>query len=412
MKNKLDLTLYLNDNLKYEYDNDNFLSFLDSIKFSLDIPFIHVTGSNGKSIVSNLLNEVYLAANYKVGLFSFNCFDILKSFKINNKNENIDKMEYIFEKYYKKIAHFNLNSFEAIFFISLCLFKESNLDLLIFDTFMGGDFDFTNIDETPILCVINNVELEHSDILGRSKSEIAYTKANIIKKGCKVVINQLDEECEFAINEVVKKNKAFLFKVNEFYNYDIINDKLVVSYYPFKPVTLNNRGLYNRYNIATVLQCIEALKDDFKIDEEDIQKGLNNFKMHGYFETFNINNKLVILDNAHNASAFDILSKSLNYYVKNNVSAIIGVDNSKNIEKMLGILQKHVNKLLLTTYDDENARNEEGFILFKEDYQFYQDYKQLFNDLLNDLQTDTILITGSEIYVHEFYNFLKQNYIN
>lgn len=130
--------------------------------------------------------------------------------------------------------------------------------------------------------------------------------------------------------------------------------------------------------------------------------------MHGYFEVFIIKDKTVILDNAHNASAFETLSKSLNYYIKGKISAIVAIDNNKNVEKMLGILQKHVNKLLLTTYDDENARDEEGFILFKDDYKFYQDYKELFNNLLEDEETNTILICGSEVFVYQFYNYLKE----
>ena len=100
--------------------------------------------------------------------------------------------------------------------------------------------------------------------------------------------------------------------------------------------------------------------------------------------------------------------KSLNYYIKGKISAIVAIDNNKNVEKMLGILQKHVNKLLLTTYDDENARGEEGFILFKDDYKFYQDYKELFNNLLEDEETNTILICGSEVFVYQFYNYLKE----
>lgn len=408
MKNKHDLMEYLKLKNEYEYDNENFLDFLQSINFKLDIPFIHVAGSNGKSIVSNLLNNVYYSANYKVGLFSYNQFDILKSIKINNNFINIQEMQEIFEKYFKRFLYHNLNCYEVIFFISLVLFKQYNLDLVILDCYMGGEFDFTNIDEIPQLCIINNVELEHSDFLGRSKSEIAYNKGGIIKKGCKVVINQLDEECEFAINEIVKKNKATLYKVNEFYNYDIVDNKLVVSYYPFKPLVFNNCGLYNRYNIATLLQSIEVLNDTFKVSEEDIQKGLNSIELHGYFEVFIIKDKTVILDNAHNASAFETLSKSLNYYIKGKISAIVAIDNNKNVEKMLGILQKHVNKLLLTTYDDENARDEEGFILFKDDYKFYKDYKELFNNLLEDEETNTILICGSEVFVYQFYNYLKE----
>lgn len=407
MKNNKDLTEFLKENNEYVYDNYNFLEFLDYLDFKLDIPFIHVTGSNGKTILSNLLFNVYNENKYKVGLFSYNQFNILNSIKISNlKIDNI-YLQKIYEKFYKDINKYELNSYEVIFFISLVLFKENKLDLVIFDTFMGGENDFTNINETPILSIINNVSLEHSLILGRSQSEIAYTKGGIIKKDSKVLINNLNEDCLFAIDQIANKNKSKLYKVNEFYKYEVINNKLHISYYPFKEIIFNNAALYNRFNITTLLETIQILKDQFPINNELIQTAINKFNEIGYFNIFKINNKIIILDNAHNSDAIDILGKGLSYYLKDNITGIIGLDNSKNVEKILGIFQKRVNKLYLTTFDDKNARDKEGYILFEDDYEYINDYKVLINNLINNEDTVYIVITGSEIFVYQVFNYLN-----
>ena len=406
MKNDKNLLEFLNNNLNYEYDNYNFLLFLDKINFTLDIPFIHVTGTNGKTTLSKLLYYVYLENNYKVGLFSFNEFNLINSININGKIKNIEELQGIYDEYYKLINKYNLNSYEVLFFISLVLFKKEKLDLVIIDTYMGGEYDFTNIDESPILAIINNVELEHSDILGRSKSEIAYTKGGIIKPDSQVLINILDEDCEFAIKEIAKKYKINVHKVNEYYNYDVKDEKLHVSYFPFKELVFNNAGLYNRYNIACLLEALLILKDKYNYNEDLIQKGINRFNEIGYYNIFNINNKKIILDNAHNPASLEVLGKTLAYTINQDIKAIVAVDNSKNIEKMLGIIQKRVSKLYITTYDDINARDRDGFILFLDDYEYFDSYEEIYDKLMNDEETRYIIFTGSEKFIYQVYNKL------
>ena len=406
MKNDKNLLEFLNNNLNYEYDNYNFLLFLDKINFTLDIPFIHVTGTNGKTTLSKLLYYVYLENNYKVGLFSFNEFNLINSININGKTKNIEELQGIYDEYYKLINKYNLNSYEVLFFISLVLFKKEKLDLVIIDTYMGGEYDFTNIDESPILAIINNVELEHSDILGRSKSEIAYTKGGIIKPDSQVLINILDEDCEFAIKEIAKKYKINVHKVNEYYNYDVKDEKLHVSYFPFKELVFNNAGLYNRYNIACLLEALLILKDKYNYNEDLIQKGINRFNEIGYYNIFNINNKKIILDNAHNPASLEVLGKTLAYTINEDIKGIVAVDNSKNIEKMLGIIQKRVSKLYLTTYDDINARDRDGFILFLDDYEYFDSYEEIYDKLMNDEETRYIIFTGSEKFIYQVYNKL------
>ena len=52
-----------------DYQRDNFDSFLKKVSFKYEVPTIHIAGTNGKTIVATLLNNVYKHANYKTGLF-------------------------------------------------------------------------------------------------------------------------------------------------------------------------------------------------------------------------------------------------------------------------------------------------------------------------------------------------------
>ena len=56
----------------FEYNDDsrdNLDAFLKKVSFKYDVPSIHVAGTNGKSTVSKMLQNVYKAQGYKVGLF-------------------------------------------------------------------------------------------------------------------------------------------------------------------------------------------------------------------------------------------------------------------------------------------------------------------------------------------------------
>ena len=52
-----------------DYQRENFDDFLKKVSFKYDVLSIHIAGTNGKTVVASILNNVYKAANYKTGLF-------------------------------------------------------------------------------------------------------------------------------------------------------------------------------------------------------------------------------------------------------------------------------------------------------------------------------------------------------
>jgi dihydrofolate synthase/folylpolyglutamate synthase len=402
---------YIDQHNESRYDNYDFLTFLDKIKFTFKKPFIHITGTNGKGSVANYLNNIYQAAKYNVGLFTSPHFErINECILINNKEINNEDLQSIYSKHAKEINKFGLSAFEVLTYCMFEYFNESNIDLAIIEVGMGGEYDATNIDEAPLLAIINNVSLEHSDILGKSISEIAYTKAGIIKEGCKVLVNIVDDDSKFAIEEVAKSNKAEIHYVNEFYRYGISNKgKLFVGYYPYGDILVNTNCITQRSNVACAIEATIDLGNTFKVSEEDLKVGLFCEQLSGRFTNFTINNKYVIVDGAHNPDAFLNLTKAIDY-IKGSlkVEALIGVFRDKNIEKMLALLGGHVDKIHLTTFDHPRARSKEEFELFIAEYDFFDDYYEGFLTLLNNNESNIILVTGSLYFANLFISRLKK----
>ena len=86
---------YLNSEIEfYEYSNENFLDFLSAVKFKLDIPFIQVTGTSGKSAITKLLTNIYSSNGYKVGAVSSDLF-----VGFDEENEKYSSFAEFFEKF-------------------------------------------------------------------------------------------------------------------------------------------------------------------------------------------------------------------------------------------------------------------------------------------------------------------------
>lgn len=404
---------YFKEHNESRYDNYDFLDFLDKIKFSFTKKFIHVTGTNGKGSVCNYLNNIYQKAGYKVGLFNSPfCEKENECILIDNVQISDEKMQEIYQKRAKEIAKFDLSSFEVLTYIMLQYFEESDIDLAIIEVGMGGEFDATNIEETPVLAIINNVGIEHADVLGKSVSEIAYSKCGIIKYGCDVIGNILTDDAKQVLEEVCKENKAKIHYVNEFYRYGISKEgKLYVGYYPYQDFVVNTAAITQRENVACAIEALLVLKEQFPVTQEQIQAGFLCDALPGRFTVLTKGNKILIIDGAHNPNGMESLVKSLDYIrggIK--IDAIVGVFRDKNIEKMLALLGPHVNSITLTTFDHPRARTKEEFVLFLEEYQFVEDYMELINKYIEEEDPKYILVTGSLYFANMLVNKLKGEY--
>ena len=98
---------------KDDYQRDNFDRFLNKIKFSFEIPAVHVAGSNGKGTTIECLYKCLLKENkYKVGKFT-SPYDLsaLESIVVNDRNINEEEYINIINDYKKLINKYDFNEF-------------------------------------------------------------------------------------------------------------------------------------------------------------------------------------------------------------------------------------------------------------------------------------------------------------
>ncbi len=291
---------------------------------------IHVGGTNGKGSTSHMLASVLQESGYKVGLYtSPHLKNFTERIRINGKEIRkncvisfIKKNKFFLEKQ-------GLSFFEMTVGMAFEQFAKHKVDIAIIEVGLGGRLDSTNI-ITPLVSVITNIGLDHTEFLGNSLSEIAYEKAGIIKKNVPIVIGETHKETTSVFKEKAQNSKAAIFFAeNKIYN-DYASDLI---------------GNYQKKNIKTTLATLEVLRENynFNISEKSIKNGLlkvvKNTNLLGRWQILQEQPK-VICDTAHNREGLTYVLKQLEYESYERLHIVLGVVSDKNLQTILPMFPK------------------------------------------------------------------------
>ena len=207
--------LYSLESSKIKLGLENIQALLQKINNpEKELRCIHVAGTNGKGSVCAMLSHILREAGYEVGLYTS---PHLKKFneriRINNKLISDKEIVDYFLKIKPHIT--NQSFFEITTAIAFLYFKEKHADFVVLETGLGGRLDATNV-VVPLVSVITNVGLEHTELLGNTIEKIAFEKAGIIKNKVPVVAGAKGKALE-AIKRIAKERNAPLYSVKKLY---------------------------------------------------------------------------------------------------------------------------------------------------------------------------------------------------
>jgi dihydrofolate synthase/folylpolyglutamate synthase len=90
--------------------------------------------------------------------------------------------------------------FELMTAVAFCWFEQSGVELAVLEVGLGGRLDATNSVE-PIVSVITDIGIDHTEYLGNTLKEIAGEKAGILREGGVLVTLSQHPEANAAIGE-------------------------------------------------------------------------------------------------------------------------------------------------------------------------------------------------------------------
>ncbi|MGT2426759.1 bifunctional folylpolyglutamate synthase/dihydrofolate synthase [Amnibacterium kyonggiense] len=160
-------------------------------------PIVHITGTNGKTSTSRLIESILRAHGLRTGLFTSPDLGYLGQ-RIVVDGEPIAEDDLVAAwaetKPFLELADAQLAEtgeppltfFEALTVLAYAVFADAPIDVGVIEVGMGGEWDSTNVADGQV-AVFTPIDLDHTERLGRTVEEIARTKAGIIKPGRSVV---------------------------------------------------------------------------------------------------------------------------------------------------------------------------------------------------------------------------------
>jgi dihydrofolate synthase/folylpolyglutamate synthase len=284
---------------------------------------IHIAGTNGKGSTAHMIASIVQTAGYKTGLYtSPHLLDFRERIKVNGLKISKDEVVEFISIYKKYFEDEKLSFFEMTVGLAFWYFKKKQVEYGIIEVGLGGRLDATNI-IAPVLSVITNIGLDHTQFLGNTHADIAREKAGIIKSKTPVVIGSRDKKTEKIFLEVAKNLGAPIY-----FNEDSINE-----------FRTDLKGTYQSKNIQTAilaLNCLPQVNFEKKIIQQGLLNVISNTGIMGRWQSVN-SSPQVILDVAHNKEGLTMIREQLNFIEYGRLYLVMGFVQGRNVAELLSL---------------------------------------------------------------------------
>jgi dihydrofolate synthase/folylpolyglutamate synthase len=401
----------------------------------LTYPTIHIGGTNGKTTTSRMIDSLLFEMGLRTGRFtSPHLESYLERIAINT--QPIDAKELIFsfndisaylDLMDTKFEH-PISFFEAITALAFAAFAEHPIDVGVIEVGMGGLWDATNVVDADV-SVIMPIGLDHTEYLGETLTEIAQTKAGIIKEGSFVVLAQQEPECAV---ELLKQAALVGADVaREGIEYSVISRSIAVGGQlltiqgakdVYTDIFIPLHGKHQASNAAAALVAVEAFFGDQELDIEAVRAGFANVTSPGRCEVVH-RDPTIILDAAHNPHGASALADTIqSEFTFDDVIGIFAPMGDKDVRGILLELEQVMDSVIVTANSSPRAMKVSELELiaaeiFGIDRVFSADslseaVDKAIKDSIRPLSEDTIgiLITGSVVTAGEARTILRKKF--
>ena len=331
---------------------------------------IHVAGTNGKGSTCHLIAACLQAAGLKVGLYtSPHLVSLTERIRINGQPIPEDKVAAFIEQNKAFLDELQPSFFETMTALAFSWFVAQKVDIAVVEVGLGGRLDSTNV-LTPVLSVITNIGLDHTEFLGNTLSKIAREKAGIIKPGVPCVIGETHPETM----------NVFLDKAREC---DLLGDGLETTdcrlWFADQCGYLKRvrqrvapecelKGIYQEHNLQTAFVALRALSNiQYPISNAQIAEGFAHVcsltGLRGRWETL-CEKPLTICDTGHNSHGIQYVARQLKELNNPNIWIVFGMVNDKDTDVVMRLLpQGERYHYIFTRPDTQRARSAEEMLV-------------------------------------------------
>ena len=284
------------------------------------LQFVHIAGTNGKGSTAAMTASILRKAGYRTGLYtSPYIFRFHERMQVDGQCISDEELAEITE-FVRPLAESiedHPTEFELVTCIAMEYFKRHHCDVVSLEVGMGGELDSTNVIQSPLVAVLTNIGLDHTEFLGDTLEKICETKSKIIKPGTIAVTYREKPSVEAVIDARCKEVGAKWMPA-DFDSIHLVSASLegqVFDWGPYLGIHLPLLGKHQLYNAAVVLTIVKALRErGLEISDEAMRQGIASVSWPGRFELV-ARNPLFIVDGGHNPQCIEALVNNVREYL-------------------------------------------------------------------------------------------------
>ena len=326
---------------------------------------IHVAGTNGKGSVSHLLASILQQAGYRTGLFtSPHLQDFRERIRVDGEMIPKQKVVNFVDKHHAKMVDLGLSFFEMTAALAFEYFAQSDVEVAVIETGLGGRLDATNL-ILPVVSVITNIGLEHTSLLGDSYEKIAAEKGGIIKKSIPVVLGEADERYNGVIEQLAATNRSrVIYAEQEFsccgaeceetsQHFSLCRARDGYCY----DLHMDLMGCYQRRNLVTAAAVADFLHESTPLTIsrrafiEGVRSAAEATSLLGRWQKIG-ESPLVICDTGHNAPGMKYVAEQLGSVECEKLYCVMGFARDKDLGKILPMLPKEAHYIFTQAKTD------------------------------------------------------------
>lgn len=328
---------------------------------------IHVAGTNGKGSVSHMLASILEQAGYRTGLFtSPHLKDFRERIRVDGEMIPKQKVVNFVDKYREKMIDLKLSFFEMTAALAFDYFAQSDVEVAVIETGLGGRLDATNV-ILPVVSIITNIGLEHTALLGDTLPKIAMEKGGIIKKSIPVVIGEKDSRWCHVIEELGAQNRSRVIYAEQEFVCEEHHDEAGEQRLSLRrlrdeylyDVHLDLMGHYQQKNVVTVAAVTDYLHEStpLTISRRAFMEGMRTASketsLMGRWQKLG-ENPLMICDTGHNAHGIRYVSEQIAATPHDKLFCVVGFVRDKDLAHILPLLPKEAH-YIFTAAQSERA---------------------------------------------------------
>lgn len=334
---------YIPSRLKrFAYTTEHMQHFMEYIGNPQNVPSaIHIAGTSGKTSTAHYTAALLQQSGKKVGLLTSPHMESINE-RVQINRRPLPEKEFcselsVFLDLVKK-SGITLTYAEILYAFAYWEFARQHVDYIVVEVGMGGLLDATNvISRHDKVCILTDIGLDHTNVLGGTIEEITRHKAGIIGLHNTVFCYRQGRAVMGEIQKTCHQKQADLH----------IAGNSSPGNFPFLPI-------FQRRNVALATETVQFVLSRDGSGRLNTQQQLEAAHSYipGRMEIVPFGGKTIVFDGAHNTQKLQALKSSVqDYFPDTDIAVLFAVTGGRGriLEEMMTAFAALPSHLIVTS---------------------------------------------------------------